>query len=180
MNPAVLRVAAIVAWVALALETWLIAPPAPDTGALVVDLFLFRGPDPLITAAFQMMGVWPLLYARILLRGTRSQRVTPWLFVVASFFIGAFAVLPALALRRYGAPTASDPGWLRKFTESDRVGQVLAGIGFVLLGWGVIAGDVDVALRWWREHGFVHTFGLDFLTLSLAYPALIGAERSTA
>lgn len=172
-----IRWAPIVVWVLLVLEVLFVAPPQPDTGALVVDLFQFRGPDPLITAAFQMMGIWPLLYARVLLRGVGAQRPSPWLFVVASFFVGAFALLWAVALRRYGASTDDDPRWLRTFTLGRAAGGVLAAIAFGLLGWGLVAGDVDVALRWWREHGFVHIFGLDFLILTLGYPALIAAER---
>lgn len=173
-----LRFAAGAAWVALLVETLFFAPPTPDdTWELVKRLFRFDGPDPLVIAAFQMMGVWPLLYARMLLRGLKAQRVTPWPFVIASFAVGAFALLPALILRRFGASTTSDPGWLRAFTENERVGQVLAGVAFVLLGWGLVAGDVDVALQLWRTHGFVHTFGLDFLTVTLAYPALLAAEN---
>jgi len=175
-----LRVAAIVTWVAFGVEAAFFAPPSPDTGALVLDLALFRGPDPVLVAAFQMMGLWPLLYARVLLRGTRAQWPTPWLFVVASFFVGAFALLPALALRRFGASTASDPRWLRAFTEGRIVGSILAAIGFGLVGWGVLAGDFDVALSWWHRHGFVHTFGLDFALVSLAYPAVLAAERGAA
>jgi hypothetical protein len=174
-----LRVAAALAWLALIVETAFLAPPTPEnTWAMVKDLFVFDGPDPLITAAFQMMGVWPFLYARILLRGVHAQRPTPWIFVIASFGIGAFALLPALVLRRFGAPTTRDPGWLRAFTEKAWVGQLLAGVAFVLLGWGVFAGDVDVALELWRTNGFVHTFGLDFLTVSLAYPAVVATERA--
>lgn len=174
-----LRVAAALAWLALVVETAFFAPPSPEnTWAMVKALFVFDGPDPLVTAAFQMMGVWPLLYARILLRGVHSQRPTPWIFVVASFAVGAFALLPAIALRRFGAPAEADPGWLRAFTEKSWVGQLLAGAAFVLLGWGVFAGDVDVALDLWRTNGFVHTFGLDFLTVSLAYPAVVAAERA--
>jgi hypothetical protein len=172
-----LRIAAVAAWVLLAALAIFGAPPAPDTGPLVLELFRFEGPDPLIAAAFQMMGIWPMLYARVLLRGLAAQRPTPWLFVLASFAVGAFALLPAIALRRFGAASSEDPRWLRRFTEGRGVGVALALAAFALMGWGLAAGDVGVALEWWRTHGFVFTFGLDFATLTLFYPALVAAER---
>jgi len=172
-----LRAAAILIWLAFGLYAAFGAPEAPNTGRLVLDLFRFRGPDPLITAAFQLMGIWPMLYARVLLRGVGEQRISPWPFVLASFAVGAFALLPALALRRYGAPTTDDPRWLRRFTESALVGGALSGAAFLLLGWGLWAGDLEVALHWWRTHGFIHTFGLDFAILTAGYPALVLSER---
>lgn len=152
------------------------APPAPDTMSLVWNLIFFRGPDPWVDAAFQLMGVWPMLYARVLLSGTGRAWV-PKLLVFAGFGIGAFALMPAVATRRFGASTEEDPRWVRFCCRSPWVGGLIAAAGFGLLTYGLIFGDAEAALRAWRSHGFIWTFGLDFCALTAGFFLLLYGER---
>ncbi|MEM1025732.1 MAG: hypothetical protein AAGD10_05005 [Myxococcota bacterium] len=172
------RIGAAILLLLLAVGAWK-APPAPDTGQLVWDLIRFRGPDPWVDAAFQLMGVWPMLYARILLAGT-GRTWLPKLLALAGFFIGAFALMPAIMTRRFGASTKDDPSWVRFFCRSPWVGAIVALSGFGLLSYGFWFGDPRSALTAWREHGFVWIFGLDFCALSLGFLLLLLGERQAA
>jgi len=171
----VARLGAVLVLILLGLGAWA-APPAPETGQLVQDLLFFRGPDPWVDAAFQLMGVWPMLYARVLLSGT-GRRWWPKLLALAGFVIGAFALMPAIATRRFGASSEDDPDWVRFYCRSPWVGGLIAFAGFGLVAYGAAFGDVGAALSAWRSHGFVWTFGLDFCALTVGFFLLLYGER---
>lgn len=177
MNAPAARVIAL-ALMALPVAGLLTAPPATNTVGLMLDLFAFRGPDPWVTAVFNLMGVWPLLYARVLLQGT-GRAWLPKLLVFLSFFVGAFVLMPAVALRRFGAPAVHDPSWVRWFCDSRAVGSAIGVAGFALLAYGAAFGDLGRALEVWRTDGFVWTFGLDFAALTFGFPVLLLAERQS-
>jgi hypothetical protein len=171
------RVFVMAVWAALFVQAVFFAPPSEDTGALMLRMFLFQGPDPWLDATFNLMGLWPLLYARILMRGTGRAilpKLPPWIGMA----IGAFIILPAVALRRFGAAPDDDPTWVRRFCESDWLGNTLAAIGFLLLLYGGWFGDLAVLREWFWKDGFVHTYLLDFSALAVGYVALVTTERS--
>lgn len=77
-------------------------PPQPDTATLIINLSTGNWQDinPLIIALFNLMGIWPAIYACVLLPDGRGQNVSAFPFVIVSFAVGAFAILPYLALRQ--------------------------------------------------------------------------------
>ncbi len=164
-------------WAALLFAALTLAPPAPDTWSMVKDLFWFHGPDPWLDATFTMMGLWPVAYGRILLQGS-GRRVLPKLVPVAGMAFGAFALLPATALRHYGASSDGDPEWVRWFCSSRALGFGLAATAVALVAYGAIAGDPSVAFEVWKSHGFVFTYLLDFTALTAGYIALVLVESA--
>ncbi|MEM6792246.1 MAG: hypothetical protein AAF928_16045 [Myxococcota bacterium] len=162
------RGALVVTW--LLLVSWAVfVAPAGDGGDAdrVVAWFQLDGP-PLVVALFNLMGVWPLLYAAVLLRDP-PQRVPAWPFVVLSFATGAFALLPYLALRRWGVASRPDLGKVR----AAMTGRGLAG-GLLLaatalmaagIGWGDLRSLAELAPR----SGLVTTMTADFVVLTVAW-----------
>lgn len=57
--------------------------------------------NPIFYSLFNLMGVYPAIYAALLVPGGRSANGVPaYPFVIGSFFLGAFALLPYMALVR--------------------------------------------------------------------------------
>lgn len=167
-----IKAAAAGVWLALLIAA-LTAPPAEGTATMVWQLATFQGPDPLLVAVFQMMGVWPLWYGRRLFLDRAW-----WVGVLAlsSFAIGAFALMPAIVLRDASRPRREGPGWLVWFCRSRLVQVGLLVSSVALLGYGLVFGDGEVALGLWKTHGFVFTYCLDFTALTLMYPLLVFQE----
>ncbi|NJL87165.1 MAG: DUF2834 domain-containing protein, partial [Leptolyngbyaceae cyanobacterium SM1_1_3] len=89
-------------WISFGLYAFLLAPPdQPDTFELIGRLSTgdWDGINPLVVALFNLMGVWPLVYGCVALIDGHEQKVPAWPFVVGSFGVGAFLLLPYLALR---------------------------------------------------------------------------------
>ncbi len=175
MNPVnrIVKAVAASVWVLLLGVAVFVAPPSENTGSLVWQLALFEGPDPLLVAVFQMMGIWPLWYGRVLWRDSWPIA----LLALASFAVGAFALMPALFFRNPERPPRQHPQWLVGFCRSVVVRWILAAISLGLLGWGVLAGDWERAAALWAKDGFVFTYCLDFAALSAVYPFLVWQER---
>lgn len=168
-----LRVAPAVIWVLLLGLAVFVAPPSENTWALVVQLAMFQGPDPLLVAIFQLMGVWPFWYGRKLWRDHGLIA----LLALASFAVGAFALMPALALRDPDRPLRTSPAWLVGLCRSLAVRAVLIAVTVGLAAYGLLFGDWGEALRIGLNDGFVFTYCLDFLALTLMYPVLLAQER---
>ncbi|PRO64376.1 hypothetical protein [Alkalicoccus urumqiensis] len=78
----------------------------------------FEEVDPLVTAVFSMLGVYPLLFAALLLPKDQ-YRLPAWPFVLASFVTGAFAILPYLFLRgKKAREVPRGPGFLQRAFSS--------------------------------------------------------------
>lgn len=135
-------------------------------------------------ALFNLMGVWPAVYAALLTPAGRSGRGVPaWPFATASFAAGAFALLPFFALwtpptERVALPSAAElesgglSTALPRALESRVVAALLlaatAGLGLK----AATAGDaawVEFA-RLFRESKLVHVTTIDFCTLTLCAP----------
>ncbi|MCZ0903518.1 DUF2834 domain-containing protein, partial [Microcoleus sp. HI-ES] len=89
-------------WIAFSTYAFVFAPPdSPETITLITNLSTGKIADinPLIVAFFNIIGVWPLIYSCVLFADGRGQKIPAWLFAVLSFGVGAFALLPYLALR---------------------------------------------------------------------------------
>ncbi len=151
-------------WLALVAESVLLAPAArPDQTAWLVALMSgqWDGIDPWVVAHFNLMGVWPLVLAALLAPELRRRPVPLWPFALSSFAIGAFGLLPGLALGGEVREPARWQGW---------VGHRAVGVlGFTaasaLVGWALLAGDGSEWVRSFREEQFVHIMAFDFVAL---------------
>lgn len=177
-------------WLGLVAYAFVLAPPDdPATLELIVKLSTGQWSElnPLIVALFNLMGLWPLAYMVMLLPdGHRRSGIPAWPFVVGGFGLGAFAILPYLALRgperetdkpEQEVPTATpgQPKLLQGLT-SRGWGLFLGTMAVVLLAYGLGWGDWGDFWRQWHSSRFIHVMSLDFCILTLLFPVLILGE----
>lgn len=165
-------------WAALVLAAWGLAPPTrSDVWAWCLDLVAGRweGTDPLVVAHFQLMGVWPLVFA-VQLRGALRARPVPlWPFVLGSGLLGAFVLLPGLALQSGTAPDRDGP--VERALGSG-VFRGLVGAGALLwMGWGAAWGSPGAWEAARASDGFVWTMTWDFCAL-WSTSAALACERA--
>ncbi|XGV87785.1 MAG: DUF2834 domain-containing protein [Limnothrix sp. BL-A-16] len=166
-------------WAGFTLYAFLLAPPdRPDTLDLIIRLSTGQvsGENPLIVALFNLMGIWPLVYCCLLFADGRGQPVRAWPFAIGSMALGAFALLPYLALRRSNPQFTGERSRLIRFWDSRWLALGL-GVGAIgLLGWGLFQGNWSDFGQQWQTSRFIHVMSLDFLMLSLLFPALVGDD----
>lgn len=163
-------------WVGFVVYAFGFAPPdRPDTFSLIARLATgpWDGINPWIIALFYAMGVWPLVYSGVLFADGDGQRIKAWPFVVVSFAVGAFAVLPYLILRTPHEDWSGMKGWGLKFWDSRWIG--VAGLGGVIacLDFGLTQGNWTDFVQQWQTSRFIHVMSLDFCLLSLLFPTLV-------
>jgi hypothetical protein len=166
-------------WLGFSGYAFLLAPPdRPDTLQLIIDLSTgkWAGINPLIIALFNLMGILPLVYAALILIDGKTQRIPAGLFSAVSFGVGAFAILPYLALREPNSRPIGDRSGIVKLVDSRWLGILLSIGTLVLLAYGIDRGDwVDFGQQW-RTSRFIHVMSLDFCLLSLLLPVLISDD----
>jgi hypothetical protein len=168
-------------WLGFVTYAFLLAPPnQPDTFDLIKRLSTgdWQGINPLIIALFNVMGVWPIIYSAVLFIDGRMQKLPAWLFASASFGVGAFALLPYLALREPNGSFAGKKNAFLKVLDSRWLGlSVLIGT-LVLVTFGVTQGNWSDFVQQWRSDRFIHVMSLDFCMLCLLFPALLGDDMA--
>ncbi|CAE7357820.1 kptA, partial [Symbiodinium pilosum] len=186
-------------WLALVAYSVLLAPgKSPEERAAdqaLLERILstpFDGSvNPLFCCIFNMLGIWPMIYAATLLPGSDRQSPAPAVpFVAGSFFLGAFALSPYLALREHRA-VAGESGqldWATSNILENRLTAVAllafaAYLALFALGNGVIGGfSPNEAFA-----GFLPVFGssltahvssIDFMVLWMLFgPVLLEDGR---
>jgi len=166
-------------WVGLIGYAFLLAPPdQPDTIELITNLSTgnWEGINPLIIALFNIMGIWPLIYSCLVLIDGKEQKILAWPFALASFGVGAFALLPYLALRQPNQEFTGSKDIFLKIWDSRWLGIALTAGTLVLLSFGLIKGDWGAFIEQWQTSRFIHVMSLDFCLLCLLFPALLGDD----
>ena len=168
-------------WIGFIAYGFLLSPPdQPDTIELIKNLSIgnWEGIDPLIIALFNIMGIWPLIYASVLFIDGRGQKIPAWAFATASFGVGAFAILPYLALRQPSQEFTGSKGIFLKLLDSRWLGVALTLATFTLLGFGLTQGNWADFISQWQTSKFIHVMSLDFCMLSLLFPAILGDDMA--
>jgi len=168
-------------WIGFTTYAFLLAPPdQPDTLDLIKNLSTgqVNGINPLIVALFNIMGVLPLIYSCVVLLDGRGQKLPAWLFALGSFGVGAFALVPYLALRQPNPTFIGKKTFLLKLLDSRFLGGLLAIGAIALLTYGITQGDWSDFIRQWQTSRFIHVMSLDFCLLSLLFPALLGDDMA--
>lgn len=163
-------------WLGFIIYGFFLAPPSqPDTLELIQKLSLadWKEINPLIVALFNLMGILPLMYAGILFVDGRGQKLKAWPFVVASFAVGAFAILPYLAFRESAPSFPGEKGIFLSIIDSRWFGLILSLGAISLLFWGISQGDWTNFIQQWQTSRFINVMSLDFCLLSLLFPTLI-------
>lgn len=168
-------------WLGFIAYAFLLAPPNdPQTFTLIKNLSTgqWDGINPLVIAVFNTLGLLPLAYSCLMLFDGRGQKVRAFPFVMFSFGVGAFAILPYLALRRPNPKFEGAKSRLLKVLDSRWMGGAIALTTLALLTFGIVAGDWSDFVQQWQTSRFVHVMSLDLCLLSLLPPALLGDDLS--
>lgn len=171
-------------WVAFTAYAVLLAPPdRADTLQLIINLSTGKwvGINPLIVALFNIMGVLPMVYACLMLIDGKYQKISAVAFTAVSFGVGAFAILPYLALRE-SYPTSQERDvrieqtGIIKLVDSRWLGVVLTIACIGLLAHGITQGNWADFLQQWQTSRFIHVMSLDFCMLVSLLPVLIADD----
>lgn len=169
------RVAAAVLWVALMAVAFLASPPAdPQTGELIVKMMTgqLEGVNRSFFALFNLMGVWPLALAALLADDPKGK----WPFVLGSFALGAFALLPWLVIRKW-EPQPANPSLVARVLKSVAFRLFLAVAALALLGLFFFGGDLAAFTALWPTNQFAFVMSFDFVACALAAALLLVARR---
>lgn len=165
-------------WLGFIAYAFIFAPPdQPNTFELIKSLSTgeWQGINPLIIALFNIMGIWPLIYSAVVFTDGRGQKISAWPFATASFAVGAFALLPYLALRKPNQEFVGKKNIFLKLLDSRITGVLLTLGAAILVGYG-LQGDWGDFIQQWQTSRFIHVMSLDFCMLSLLFPALLGDD----
>ncbi|MBD1905783.1 DUF2834 domain-containing protein [Funiculus sociatus GB2-A5] len=168
-------------WVGLVSYAFLLAPPnQPDTFELIKNLSTgqWTGINPLIIALFNIMGVWPLIYGCLLFIDGRGQKIPAWPFATFSFGVGAFALLPYLALREPNTQFSGQKNLFLKILDSRWLGLILTIGSVILVSYGLLGADWADYVQQFQTSRFIHVMSLDFCLLCLIFPALLGDDMA--
>jgi hypothetical protein len=163
-------------WLGFILYVFILTPPdRPDTADLILRLSTgaWESINPAVVALFNAMGIWPMVYAAVVLVDGHGQRLRAWPFVLASFAVGAFALLPYLALRQPNPSFGGPKSPLLRLGESRWLGALLAVGAIALAAFALRSGDWPDFWQQWQTSRFIHVMSLDFCALWLLFPALL-------
>ncbi len=163
-------------WLSFVIYAFAFAPPQqPDTFDLIAKLSSgqWDGINPAIIALFNLMGIWPMIYACLALIDGAGQRIPAWPFVVSSFAVGAFALLPYLALRQPNPTFTGPKNTLLSLVDSPWLGRLLAIGSIVLVGYGLLNGDWRNFSEQWQTSRFINVMSLDFCLLCAVVAPLL-------
>lgn len=158
-------------WGALLGYALVVAPSAADDTQLLETLL---SPDALesqrvFASLFNLMGVYPAIYAALLLPRAPKGKPKAWPFVVASFAFGAFALLPYFAFTLDAdTETQGDTGVL----ESKLFAASLVAASAGLVGFAATAGPDAWGsyTELFRTSTLANVTTVDFVTLSAWAP----------
>ncbi|OMF67316.1 hypothetical protein MKY66_11560 [Paenibacillus sp. FSL R5-0766] len=177
-------------WIAFIAYALLLAPgQSPGSDPIFKELITMQSKEPWLLTAFSWLGIFPAVYACMLLRTSakeRGGRVPAWPFVILSFGLGAFALLPYYAWSS-SANRASGYGSLHFGRQRESgIGRVaahkLTHVILLLLTLGtafyaVTQGHPDVYMEAFNQSAFVHIMTIDFVLLTLL--SMIAIYRDT-
>lgn len=166
-------------WLAFGGYAFLLAPAEQgNTNLLIQNLISgnFEGINPVIISLFNIMGVLPAIYACVLFADGRGQKVPAWIFVILSFGIGAFGLLPYFALRNSSPKFVGEKNLLIKMFDSRWIGIVLMVTSLFLLGYAVKSGDWADFIYQFQTSRFINVMSLDFCMLCALFPWILGDD----
>jgi hypothetical protein len=168
-------------WLGFIVYAFFFAPPnQPDTFELITKMSLgeWQGINPLIISLFNLMGIWPAVYACVLFADGRGQRLRAFPFVLGSFAVGAFILLPYLIFRHPNPQFSGSKDWLLKIWDSRITAIVLLIGALTLMIFGFSQGNWQDFIQQWKSDRFIHVMSLDFCLLSLLFPLLVQDDLS--
>ncbi|KAI8102670.1 hypothetical protein M9434_005469 [Picochlorum sp. BPE23] len=138
------------------------------------------------TSLFYVMGLWPLIYTSLLIPAGMRKGLPVFPFVALSYAIGAFGLLPWMAL--WGPSTSDDGGPPNMPPGGQDVegfkNSITRGMESPITAWGILGGTLyclwsaavagsgqwNDYLQLFSVSRFVHVTSIDFTTLCLLAP----------
>lgn len=176
-------------WGALVGYAFLLSPnQVPQFDSYLLRKFLNLEDDgvsinTVFTSLFYVMGLWPVIYTALLIPAGKSKGLPVMPFVALSYGIGAFGLLPFMALWKPDGTVTSLPPDSKEELEGVK-NVVTRGMENPFVAWGILAGVLfcignaafagstqwkDYVTLFWMSR-FVHVTSIDFMTLSLLAP----------
>jgi hypothetical protein len=163
--------------VLVALTIFTAPPPAPDTGELIGKLVSgqLEGVNLSLFALFNLMGVWPLAMMVALRQDAPWWK---WPFLLGSFVLGAFVLLPYFVLRPWLAPRKPDAegSFITRVLSSVWMVRAL-GVAGVCFGTLFFLGGLGEFAQLFRTQQFPYVMSLDFFACTGA-AVLLGVEHA--
>ncbi len=175
------KIAFVVLWLSFVTYAFFLAPPEqPGTFELIKNLStgVWDGVNPLVISLFNIMGILPMIYSCLLFIDGRGQKISAAPFALASFGVGAFALLPYLFLRQPNPEFPGKKNWLIKLLDSRITGVLLLISAVGLVGYGLVNGDWTDFIQQWQTNRFINVMSLDFCLLCLLPSVLIGDDMA--
>ena len=163
-------------WLALIIYTIGFTPPAqPDTLDLIIKLYTgqWDSINFLVVSLFWILTILPIIYASLLLIDGRGQKIPAYPFVIASFGLGIYALLPYFALRQTNPNWNGEKNWLLQILDS-RLTAILSTIAITIFSiGGLIYGNWQDFIGQFQTSQFINLMTWDFLLLCLLFPVII-------
>jgi hypothetical protein len=166
-------------WSSLLIYAFVFAPPNdPGTFELIKNLSLgkWEGINPLVISLFNLMGILPIIYTCLMLSDGRGQKIRAWIFASASFAVGAFAILPYLALREPNPKFTGEKDLLLRILDSRWLGIILSVATGFFVTFGLSQGNWSDFIQQWQTSRFINVMSLDFCCLTLLIPSFLGDD----
>jgi len=150
-------------------------PDDPNTMDLIINLSKgsWEEINPYVISLFNLMGILPMIYASLLIIDGRDQKIMATPFVVGSFFLGAFTLLPYLALRQTNSSFTGEKGLFIKILDSKISAIALTIATIILIIFAISNGNWNDFVNQWQTSKFINVMSIDFCCLCLVFPALI-------
>ena len=171
----------LIPWIFSLLYMFLWAPPKTEGGPGIMNFGDFYGlaTDPLEWAVFNFIMVWGLLFAVVLLIENRERFIPAWVFVLISFAIGMYGMMPYFAFRSVWRKNPKTKKSLyTRIVDSKTLGIIIHVLGTILLLYGIIAASL-VSGGWssfannFMNDRLIQVMTVDFALFAVFYPIVI-------
>ncbi|WP_411346283.1 hypothetical protein ACE3MZ_09985 [Paenibacillus sp. WLX1005] len=166
-----MRYVLLIVWLGFIGYAFLLAPDTVGPDPYLRSLLTLQSDEPSLLAMFTLLGLFPLSYACLLLR-TDDRVVPAWPFVIGSFALGAFALLPyfiVTASGKWGERThrIRTADSIRRSTEGAATHWILLILTVFVMGYGLLGGHGAAYHQAFDTSAFVHTMTIDFVILTI-------------
>ena len=118
-----------------------------------------------------------MIYLSILLIDGQNQRFNGTLAALLSNILGAFILLPYVALRRSDRSQQYRVNLFIRLFESKITTMFLIISSICLVTFALLYGDLRIFLEEFHGNHFIHVMTIDFFVLSFLFPFLIPDDR---
>ena len=152
----------------------------PETLDLIFNLSSgkWSGINAYVICLFNIMGVLPFIYASFLIVDGRNQKIMATPFVLGSFFLGAFILLPYLAFRETNTQFTGEKTLIIKILDSRLFSIIITVICLSLIVIAFSKGDWQNFIYQWQNSKFINVMSLDFCVLSLLFPVIVNDDMA--